>query len=495
MILSSTPCNPTKLSQLLAGDLGKEESKRLEEHLSYCSKCQKQLEQMAGSRQWWESTETALRVRMHSSTTNANVEIRSESQDTKREGEDQSWLGKISTNGMLGPFRLERTIGMGGTGIVAQATDTQLNRRVAVKVLYPHLAASGAAKQRFAREAQAAAAVVHPSVVPIHAVDAEHSPPYLVMTYVPGGSLQQRLDQSGPLDLVEILRIALQIAEGLAAAHAQGLVHRDVKPANILLEAGTDRVLLTDFGLARALDDATLTASGFVAGTPPYMSPEQARGDVVDGRSDIFSVGSLLYAMAVGRAPFIGSSALHVLQQVSDRATPNVREQNERMPEWFDRLIAACHEKVPSRRIPSAEELASVLRQCLAHVQKPNAFGLPPMLASKPRSRVPALALALLLGSVVGIAFGWQTGPLWFSALDPSDTQQAASQKQASHVGKAKQSGDLTTQKTTVIQQGLVPTAMLQNENLGEDNAFHADVQMIRSRLFLLQQQLEDDWK
>ncbi len=144
-------------------------------------------------------------------------------------------------------------------GVVFKAFDTELNRPVAVKVLAPYLAGSGAARKRFAREARAAAAVGHEHVVAIHNVETDGESPFLVMPYVAGESLQQRIDRAGALELCEILRIAMQTASGLAAAHAQGLVHRDVKPSNILLEQGIERTLLTDFGLARASDDASLT--------------------------------------------------------------------------------------------------------------------------------------------------------------------------------------------------------------------------------------------
>src|SRR5439155_13924679 len=135
-----------------------------------------------------------------------------------------------------------------------------------------------------------------------------------VMEYISGISLQERLDRQGPLELKEILRIGIQIAAGLAAAHAQGLIHRDIKPANILLENGVERVKLTDFGLARAADDASLTQSGVVAGTPHYMAPEQARGEAVDHRADLFSLGSVVYAMCTGRPPFRAGGAVAGLE-------------------------------------------------------------------------------------------------------------------------------------------------------------------------------------
>jgi serine/threonine-protein kinase len=380
-----------------------------------------QLEHLAGGKEWWTTTETALRDVAQQSEADPPKPSYKPATDHVAEN---SWLNKISVNGFLGPYRLETVIGHGGTGVVAMAFDTQLQRRVAIKVLFPHLASNGAAKQRFAREAQAAATVVHPSVVPIHAVDAQHDPPYLIMAYVPGGSLQQRLDSQGGLDVVEILRIALQVCEGLAAAHSQGLVHRDVKPANILLEAGTDRVLLSDFGLARALDDATLTASGYVAGTPPYMSPEQARGDNVDQRSDLFSVGSLMYAMATGRAPFQGNSPLTVLQRVCNQPTPSVRTGNEALPAWLDRLVALCHAKQPKDRIADAQQLAEILRQCLAHVQRPSVFPLPSCLRT--RSYKPAIVAACCL--LVGILLGLVPAMLTSTAGDNSVSNKGQSE-------------------------------------------------------------------
>ena len=156
--------------------------------------------------------------------------------------------------------------------IVFKGFDSALNRYVAIKVMSPHLATSESARQRFAREAQAAAAVVHDNVIAIHHVRGDAELPYLVMPYERGNSLQKRLDERGPLELAEILRIGMQSAAGLAAAHVQGLVHRDVKPGNILLTENVERVKLTDFGLARAVDDASLTRTGMIAGTPQYLS-------------------------------------------------------------------------------------------------------------------------------------------------------------------------------------------------------------------------------
>ncbi len=168
---------------------------------------------------------------------------------------------------------MQEVVGRGATGLVLKARDRKLQRVVAIKVLAPRLAASAAARQRFVREAQAAAAVRDDHVVGIHDVNDEGPLPYLVMEYIAGITLQDRIRQGGPLDLREVLRIGMQVAKGIAAAHAQGLIHRDIKPGNILLENGVQRVRITDFGLALAAADAGLSEHGVIAGTPEYMSP------------------------------------------------------------------------------------------------------------------------------------------------------------------------------------------------------------------------------
>jgi len=310
--------------------------------------------------------------------------------------------------GRLGRYEVERLIGADGMGIVFKAFDTELNRPVAIKVLAPHLAGSGAARQRFAREARAAAAVVHEHVVAIHNVETEAASPFLVMQYVAGESLQGRLDRQGPLALKEILRIAHQTAAGLAAAHAQGLVHRDVKPSNILLEQGIERALLTDFGLARAADDASLTHTGYLPGTPHYMSPEQARGDAIDSRSDLFSLGSVLYAMCTGRPPFRADTSFGVLRRITDTQPRPIREVNADIPGWLAALIDKLLAKQSADRFTSAAELAQLLEQCLAHVQQPAAVSLPESCrvgyAHHRRSR-PTKLLAAIGIVVIAVAF------------------------------------------------------------------------------------------
>ena len=270
----------------------------------------------------------------------------------------------------LGHFEVLETIGRGGFGVVVKAFDQKLQRIVAIKMMSAQMAVNSPARKRFVREARAGAAVRSENVVRIYAVE-EKPTPYLVMEYVPGISLQQHLNRTGPLEVAEVLRIGAQIARGLAAAHATGLVHRDIKPANVLLEDGpSPLVKLTDFGLARAADDASLSQSGMVVGTPMFMAPEQARGDAFDHRADLYSLGSVLYVMVSGRPPFRASSVLSVLKRVVEEEPRPIREIIPETPQWLCDIISKLHEKKPEMRFGTAEEVAIVLEKCLKDMQQ-----------------------------------------------------------------------------------------------------------------------------
>jgi len=273
--------------------------------------------------------------------------------------------------GMLGPYEVIEMIGRGGMGVVLRAHDPKLNRVVAIKVLAPEFAANPTARKRFLREAQAAAAVSHPHVVSIHAVDQCERTPYLVMECIDGPSLREKIEGAGYLKREEILRIGSQIAAGLAAAHRQGLIHRDVKPGNILLENGVERVKITDFGLARAVDDVSITRTGDVAGTPLFMSPEQAQGKPLDHRSDLFSLGCVLYAMCTGRAPFRAETTVAVLRRVCDDTPRPIREVTPEIPESLVAIVDRLLAKDPDERFQTAQEVADVLGRHLAWLQHP----------------------------------------------------------------------------------------------------------------------------
>jgi len=288
--------------------------------------------------------------------------------------------------GRLGRYDVERTIGAGGFGIVFKAYDTELRRVVALKVLAPHLMSSGAARKRFAREAQAAAAIVHEHVIPIYDVVSQEDTCYLVMQYIAGQSLQDRVDRLGPLAVPEVLRIGAQIAAGLRAAHQQGLVHRDVKPANILLEESVDRVLISDFGLARTADDANLTRSGAITGTPHYMSPEQASGLPVDARSDLFSLGSVLYFMCTGRPPFRAPQIMAVLNRICHFPHRGVAQVNLDVPAAVAELIDQLLEKDPEQRPQSADEVQRRLSRLLAEWQSGRLVAASPEAVTAPRN-------------------------------------------------------------------------------------------------------------
>jgi len=284
--------------------------------------------------------------------------------------------------GTIGPYEVLEVIGRGGMGVVLRAIDPKLNRVVAVKALLVELAANPNSRRRFLREAQAAAAISHPHVVTIHAVDDTHEdangkpvPPYLVMEFVAGQSLQEKLDRVGTLRQAEILRIGRQIGEGLAAAHKQGVIHRDIKPANILLENGVERVKITDFGLARAIDDITVTRTGEVSGTPQYMSPEQAFGERVDHRSDLFSLGCVMYAICTGHSPFRGDSIAHVIKRVTQDTPRPISNQNPEIPLWLIEIITCLLQKNPEHRFQSAEGVVAILDQHLQRIQHPRESG------------------------------------------------------------------------------------------------------------------------
>ncbi|KLU03301.1 serine/threonine protein kinase [Rhodopirellula islandica] len=412
-----------KLRELLDERLPAPEADRIEYHLSNCEHCRSQLREIAGEPMWWDETVEVLSKStfIDQSSWPARPTPSDPAEPQRSFDASLDWIRPLlqppqdqrsgaaddtPAIGTLDQYSIHSVIGQGGMGVVLRGMDPELNRPVAIKVLSPHLAGVGAARTRFMREAQAAAAIVHPAIVPIYSVVPNARLPYLVMPCIDGGNLQQHLDREGPLELTEVVRIGLQIAEGLSAAHKNSVLHRDIKPANILIEEGNGRVLISDFGLARALDDATLTNSGMIAGTPQYMSPEQARGETLDARSDLFSLGSLLYALATGRPPFRAESPLGVLRKITETRAKPIQEINERMPGWFDNLVARLMEPDLTLRIGSADEAVTLLREVNAHVRNPTVNRLPDSLNERrpQRSLRWTLATAGLLAVVVAIA-------------------------------------------------------------------------------------------
>jgi serine/threonine protein kinase len=383
---STQTCDQLRLEQFLLGDLSGEAELELTVHLDECLTCRDHLERLAAEPTSWDEAAGLLKTQdfdqgvVVAGQTSKSLQVQ-QVLDSLAPTDDPMMLGR------LGDHEVSGVVGVGAMGVVLKALDRSLDRIVAIKVLAPHLATSGSARKRFAREAKAAAAVLHPNVMAIHSVSNDESLPYLVMPYMRGASLQRRLDDEGPLPVSEVLRIGSQIAAGLAAAHSQGLVHRDIKPANILLEEGVERVAITDFGLARAVDDATMTRVGFIAGTPQFMSPEQARGDSVDQRSDLFSLGSVMYTMCAGRPPFRAETSYGVMRRITDTEPRPIREVNPEIPEWLFWIVDRLMCKLPGDRFDSADEVAEVLEECLAHVQQPTVASLPDSLTQSSRRR------------------------------------------------------------------------------------------------------------
>jgi serine/threonine protein kinase len=367
-----------ELELLLADDAASVQFRTAAMHLETCSQCQSQLTNLAADESWWSEAHTLLSDACEprwepdlSAVSRASDESPNNSDAVERAVQEFLETPRHPEMvGRIGRYDIERVIGHGGMGIVVKAHDTELNRPIAIKLLAGHLAHVGAARERFAREGRAAAAVVHEHVVAIHNVESGGKVPYLVMQFVPGRSLQARVDEDGPLGTEEILRIGMQAASGLAAAHRQGLVHRDVKPSNILLEDTVERAILTDFGLARTFDDASLTHTGIVAGTPHYMSPEQANGEPIDQRSDLFSLGAVLYFMATGHPPFRAASAMAVLHRIChDRHRP-VWQRNREIPDALSDVIDQLLEKKPAKRFSSANEVQQHLALLLNRLQQ-----------------------------------------------------------------------------------------------------------------------------
>src|SRR6266513_1636103 len=298
-------------------------------------------------------------------------------------------------------YTLEGEIGRGGMGVVFNARDERLKRQVAVKVLPPDLAFREEIRLRFLREAETAARLSHPHIVPIHSVgEGPDGLVYFVMAYVDGESLGAKLKRRGRLPPDEARRIMLETADALGAAHAFGIIHRDVKPDNILLEGSRGRVVVTDFGIAKALSSttggATLTATGVAIGTPHYMSPEQAAGDrEIDGRSDIYSLGVVAYQMLAGELPFQAPTVPGILmKQITERA-PLITDRRPEVPEDLAACVMRSLEKDPEDRWPTADALRRALEARSATMHKPRRSSGPspsrgvraPPLPAQPPSR------------------------------------------------------------------------------------------------------------
>ncbi len=257
-----------------------------------------------------------------------------------------------------GQYRILRLIGRGGMGVVYLGRDEALERLVAIKVLSSERGPDAESRERFRREARTAARLTHPNIVPLYGFGEAEGMPYLVMGYVRGESLAARLRREGRLAVDEARRVLAELAEALDHAHRQGVVHRDVKPDNVVIDDESGRALLTDFGIAKAQGGGgTLTEAGAVIGTPEYMSPEQAGGGEADARADLYSLGALAFAMLAGRPPFDGAGARELILQQLSREPPHLAKLRPDVPDDLAAAIMRCLAKDPAARWPDARSL------------------------------------------------------------------------------------------------------------------------------------------
>ncbi len=326
---------------------------------------------------------------------------------------------------LAGRYSIDSEVGRGGMGVVYLAREVHLDRPVAIKLLPPDRAADPILRERFLREARLAAKLSHPNIIPIHAVDDSTGFVYYVMSFVDGETLAHRVRTRGPLPASEGVRVLREVAWALAHAHSQGLVHRDVKPDNILLELGSGRVLVADFGIAAALGDAS---GDGVSGTPEFMSPEQALGQEVDARSDLYSLGATAFYSFSGRLPFEGDSATEVLAKQVTQEPPSLAMLGLAVPRKVAQLVDRCLAKDPAHRPASAEALAEQLGVALAQrrelpaalrafVKRNGRLDGGGSIAAAALICTAAVGVGLVAGATLGfatMAAGYTLGPIWF---------------------------------------------------------------------------------
>jgi eukaryotic-like serine/threonine-protein kinase len=417
-------CDRLTAERLINDSLSLEETNQFEEHLASCPTCQALLVEVAGGPATLDNAaaflSSSIEVPQWTEKHHSTISTRTDELSRSNHAVDLSVLGPTDdpeSMGRIGNYEIQGIIGRGGMGIVFRAVDSALSRNVALKVLDPSLASVAAARKRFAMEARAMAAISHEHVVPVYTVDEHRGLPYFAMEYVPGGTLESRIRKQGPLDVLSVLRISRQIALALSAAHECGLVHRDIKPANILLDRGIERVRVADFGLARVNSDASHTRSGFIAGTPQFMAPEQVRGETCTSQSDLFSLGTVMYAMCTGHSPFRSESMYGSMQRIVHEEPRSICEQVPLSPDWLERFIFKLLSKKAGARFSDATSVATLLESEIAYAENPSQNKKPLRLEYSPPIDATFIywkASMALISSVVAIICLaiWMTPPV-----------------------------------------------------------------------------------
>lgn len=374
---ASEGCSKEMLRLYLARELSYQYSEQVASHLIGCEACRRDLDILSTSVSP-PTTKFAVDDGTAQSPTTAFLGQSSESDKSPVLQFSDSYVRLMqlvgnfdatSNSEKIGQYELREVIGRGGMGVVIRAEDTRLKRDVAIKILAPELSASSKARRRFEREARSAAAINHPNIVTIFEINQVEGLPFLVMEYLKGGDLWNRLKRTPPLTLVQILQISLQVSEALVAAHKVGVIHRDVKPANILLEEGVDRIKLTDFGLATANEDRSiLTSKRDTVGTPAYLAPEIIRGEPASVQSDLFSFGCVMYSLVTGHSPFRGLNPIEVINKIANMEQKPLHEVDPTIPKSVSDIVEKLLKKDVRRRYQSAKEVRDDLRTQLALV-------------------------------------------------------------------------------------------------------------------------------
>lgn len=434
------------LRKLCLGGLDDDREQAFVEHLEQCAACRSTIERLAAPL-------VGLTESLGSAVTDGDSLLLRERLDqlklqrpsprpssTPQHQDLQPWIDEGDTDiGRVGHYDLIRCIGRGGMGVVFEAFDRELQRPVAVKMMSPALLSDPTNSQRLLREARAAATINCPLVVAIYAVSKTKDLPYLVMELVDGDSLQQRLTDSKTLDVDFAIEIAAQVTEALVAAHAKDVVHRDIKPANILLQRETDSVKLTDFGLAYTTSENPLTQTGKLIGTPEYLAPEQIDGGDVDRRSDLFSLGSVIYQMCAGHPPFNGQSLVATLREVTSTQPRPLRQANPKVPPWLSELVKQLHAKRPEDRIQNAESVLTALRSRAVQRSRKTPARVRP--AVRRRRLLGFTGVAVILLALIGVAM------TFLPSRDPQRVVAESAEDLFDHLEE--QEGDLLIQLTS----------------------------------------------